>query len=250
MADWHRIAAIFCTRPVLVFLALLVAVGAASFAQVASGHSAPHPLSAQTDMAQPRTRYPLPLIEPDWLAIADDSTGTEISLAAKWRESPDSPDHEREILLTTGWMFSRLFDCEATDCGNYVRAILSGGVLQGMSDIQSFADLADQMPKREITRLVASIAGRAFIDADRLQPIERAGFFGYRVRTNRQLDDGESMALVVDCLYRGNRFLVLTAATAKEAHDTGALALDTIAAGIISKSQSGSNTATTTEPAQ
>ena len=196
------------------------------------------PVTLDEPIHVPSLQATIPASEPDWLAIEDDHTGYAVELPGKWIEASESPEHEQEVTRTTGWYFSRLFDCEATECGGYVRAIISGGTLQANINVQNFNDLKDQMPRREITRLAASIAGVAFIDPDNLEPIKRAGAYGYRVRARRMQDDGEDVGLVIDCLYHGNSFLILTAATAMRYQEIGALSLDRIAQGITHKSQS------------
>jgi len=248
MVFWHRAAWFFC-RPLTQFaVTSLVAVGAAVIANTAPVQAATRPFTLSDQPTLQTSTIPLPLIEPDWLAIEDSNTGYAITLAAKWREAPESPAHEQEVIRTNGWYFSRLFDCARQDCGSYVRAIVSGGILQANINIQNYKDLKDQMPARDITRLVASIAGVASIGPDELQPIKRAGAFGYRVRTSRPQENGEAIALVIDCLYHGKNFLILTAATPSNAQEIGALSLDAIARGITASSQDASSAAKATAP--
>ena len=232
MLDWHRIPESLLAE---LLAALLAALLAMSLMTSSSSHAATPPLTLDEPARTTPMSSPLPQAEPDWLAIEDDHTGYAITLAGKWHEAPDSPEHESEVVRTTGWYFSRLYDCNPRECGSYVRAILSGGVLQANINIQTFADLKDQMPRREITRLAASIAGLSYIDPDELQPIKRAGAYGFRVRTSRPQEDGEAIGLVIDCLYHGNKFLILTAATALRYQEIGAVSLDAIAEGISTR---------------
>ena len=166
----------------------------------------------------------------DWLAIDDEHSGFAIHLPGKWREAPGSFEHERDVIASPGWHFSRLYDCPQQFCGMGMRIVVSGGVLPASINITSVNDLKDQMPRREVARVGAMIAGVPYIDPASLKPISRSKTSGYRMHTTRLQTGQPPIALVIDCLYHRNSFLILTVVTDETDVAAGETALNDIAA--------------------
>lgn len=222
-----------------IFAAILAALVAVSLLHVSAVQAAYHPApdkehAALGNAVEPRiAAFALTLSpEPQWQAINDATSGLAIELDWKWREAPGSALHEQEVTATSDWSFSRLYDCGKASCGSDVRAIISGGLLEAAVDINSEADLIDQMPRREAARIGAMIAGVPFIATDSLKVISRAGTYGYRLKVARAQSDDSKIVIMVDCLYTGRRFLILTAVTAAAEEENAEEALEDIVQGL------------------
>jgi len=238
-----------------VMAALAAALMAFALLQTPPAAAAIHPAlfdypdDASDRLAPPTAALALSLApEPKWLAVDDGRTGITIELPWKWREAAQSAAHEREVTKSPGWTFSRLYDCSVAACGASMRVIISGGLLPAGTNIHNSADLERQMPRREVARIVALIAGVAFIDPAKLTPISRGAGFGYRLGVSRQQHGGSAnaIAIEIDCLYGAGKFVILTAVSDADREETAKAALDEIAQGISALAVAGTSATSST----
>ncbi|MEL6373017.1 MAG: hypothetical protein AAFR04_03530 [Pseudomonadota bacterium] len=145
-----------------------------------------------------------------WLAIDDAETGVRITLGNRWRETPHSPAHEAEVLASSDWYFSRIYACEPPGCGRAMQVTLSGGKLPPGFDIRTAQDVKRTIPVADVVRLSSMIAG-APVEPAMLRPIHHGAGHGYRIVLPRRSPGyAPNAVLIIDCIYRGDRFVVMT----------------------------------------